>query len=155
MTPAEIALARRIIACGLPTEILMGRQHGTYDRPVWIPAGTLTGMVVGDTRRDSRGILWRFVSADPAVVLLPVLDDFALLGWLITEARRRLDQPHLRTRWSKSGQRWEVYGDSGKYGNVVGHYVSVGPTEIEALTAALEAAKNQIEAANAAKEPTE
>ena len=140
MTPEEIALARRIIACGLPvpaysriSSLLLSLLFD-YDK--------LTQEHVGlDGYDEVTRIMWQVVATDTGPELLPVLTDFALLGWLITEARRLLDEPHLRTRWSKSGQRWEVYGDSHKWQHIAGHHVGTGDTEVEALVAALEAAK--------------
>ena len=126
MTPAEIGLARRIVAL-LPEEMI------PLSRDVW-------GGTPGERRVIGR-LLWQAV--DDKADWLPVLEDYALLGWLITEARRRLDEPHLRTRWSKSGQRWEVYGDSAKWRNIVGYHAGVGETEVAALVAALEAAKEK------------
>lgn len=126
MTPGEIDLARRIVACGLP-----------------VPSPAPKKAIV----RNDDGTCFdpevRVLFVDTGPELLPVLDDYALLGWLITEARRSLDEPHLRTRWSKSGQRWEVYGDSAKWRNIVGYHAGVGETEVAALVAALEAARKE------------
>ena len=142
MTPAEIDLARRIIACGLPAP---AHRPSMFADSVIAKLGNevvATHHNAGSTDYDpATRILWQVVTTDTGPELLPVLEDYALLGWLITEARRRLDEPHLRTRWSKSGQRWEVYGDSAKWRNVVGYHAGVGETEVAALVAALEAAK--------------
>lgn len=135
MTPQEIALARRIVALGLPVPTCV-KHYGALT--VRDSSGEWVDIGAGGTIRGESGLLFAWI---PGPELLPVLTDFALLGWLITEARRRLGEPHLRTRWSKSGQRWEVYGDSVKWRNVVGSYAGFGDTEVEALTVALEAVK--------------
>ena len=140
MNAEEIALARRVVACGLPVPkwpyyVRHDQVHGfATSETMFVPGGSVA-------RDPDTGLTYRPVWTGEKLELLPVLDDFALLGWIITEARHRLNESHLRARWSKSSQRWEVYGDSHKWQHIAGHHVGTGDTEVEALVAALEAAK--------------
>ena len=98
MTPKEIADARRLIACGLPVPTFTPGEGGgcaewqTAPATPAIPRPSTweTELAIGDTCRPfgstpSAGLLFRCVATDTGPELLPVLDDFALLGWVITE----------------------------------------------------------------------
>jgi len=101
MSPKDIADARRLIACGLPVPTFTPGEGGgcaewqTAPATPAIPRPSTweTELAIGDTCRPfgstpSAGLLFRCVATDTGPELLPVLDDFALLGWVITELER-------------------------------------------------------------------
>ena len=145
MTPAEIALARRIIACGLPVPAHTVANGGicaswevapatpsvphasTWEAELWPgdtcrPFGTTT----------SAGLLFRCVATGTGPKLLPVLDDFALLGWLILELESATGST---VEYMSTEDGWITLID-GEH-NTISHK----ETRIEALVAALEAAQ--------------
>jgi len=143
MTPAEIDLARRIVACGLPVPTSTSGDGGIAVK--WDTEGPNESgffarqwaceLEPGETCRPfgitpSAGILFVCVATDTGPELLPVLDDYALLGWLITElervAKSRCDIFEMLDGWCVQAEGWRA---------------CEAPTRIEALLAALEAAK--------------
>ena len=164
MTPAEIGLARRIVACGLPVPTVGVDDDGITVKWDTVPPDDsgffsrqwMCEPEIGDTVRPfgiapSAGILFVCVATDAGPELLPALDDYALLGWLITELERvtksgcdifevteaPLDMVAvlLGTSTTKIGKTvcWSV--------STGGPDCHDGDTRIEALVAALEAAK--------------
>ena len=139
MTPAEIDLARRIIACGLP--VPQPRHRSFFDTDAIVVK--LGNEVVatchnpGSTDYDpATRILWQVVTTDTGPELLPVLDDYALLGWLTHRFRAVYGSLASTTPnpYVPDAQLWSTYAANGDE-------ITSGPTEIEALVAALEAAK--------------
>jgi len=133
MTPDQIPLARRVIACGLPVPHHAVSRDGAAMTVglgnCVIPWRHNTGSV--DYDPDTR-IMWRVVATHTGPELLPVLDDFALLGWLIHELERVTGST---PEYISTEDRWFVVIDDGR--TVTG----LGKTRIEALVAALEVAK--------------
>ena len=81
-------------------------------------------------------ILFACTTTDTGPELLPVLTDFALLGWLIQRFRAVYGSLASTTpnTLSPAAQLWSTYATDG-------HEITSGPSEIRALVAALEAAK--------------
>jgi len=101
MTSTEIALARRIIACGLPVPTFTSGDGGIAvkwdtegpDESGFFARQWACELKPGETCRPfgiapSAGILFACIKTDTGPELLPVLDDFALLGWLQFEIER-------------------------------------------------------------------
>jgi hypothetical protein len=131
MNAQEIALARRIIACGLSV------PHHIVD----------TGCVIATLSTDENPeryypgahgfdpatrIMWQVVATGTGPKLLPVLDDFALLGWLILELESATGST---VEYMSTEDGWITLID-GEH-NTISHK----ETRIEALVAALEAAQ--------------
>ena len=139
MTPKQIATARALVALGLAkpnpwdlSDLLLA----TLNRGRRIEAEH-----VGLSGYDSETrIMWTVVATDTGPELLPALDDWALLGWLIAELERVTgdvcDITEIGYELGMSDdypKNWQVHVD--KCTPVC------APTRIEALTAALKAAK--------------
>ena len=152
MTPAEIDLARRIVACGLPAP---AHRPSMFADSVIAKLGNevvATHHNAGSTDYDpATRILWQVVTTDTGPELLPVLDDYALLGWLITELERvaKSGCDIFEVTEAPLDMVAVLLGTSpAKIGKTVCWSVSTGgpdchdgDTRIEALVAALEAAK--------------
>ena len=124
----NIPLALRLIACGLT--VPETRPH--YAGGVW---GLETGHVIPGATCEWQRLLFVCVATDDGPRLLPVLDDFALLGWVTTKLRA-LYGPHSGVVPNPNEPPiavWGVYDDDG-------NLICDAPTELEALTAAWEAA---------------
>ena len=139
MSPTEIDLARRIIACGLPVPRPRHRSFFDTDAIV-VKLGSevvATCHNPGSVDYDpATRILWQVVTTDTGPELLPVLDDYALLGWLIHRFRAVYGSLASTTPnpYVPDAQLWSTYAANGDE-------ITSGPSEIEALVAALEAAK--------------
>jgi hypothetical protein len=104
VSPKDIADARRLIACGLPVPTFTPGEGGgcaewqTAPATPAIPRPSTweTELAIGDTCRPfgstpSAGLLFRCVETDTGPELLPELEDFALLGWLMTDGETRIE----------------------------------------------------------------
>ena len=154
MSPTEIDLARRIIACGLPVPRPRHRSFFDTDAIV-VKLGSevvATCHNPGSVDYDpATRILWQVVTTDTGPELLPVLDDYALLGWLITELERvtKSGCDIFEVTEAPLDMAAALLGKSeARIGKTVCWSVSTGgpdchdgDTRIEALVAALEAAK--------------
>jgi len=102
----EIALARRLIACGLPVPAYTVANGGICASWEVAPATPSVPYAStwevelwpGDTCRPfgtapSAGLLFGYVATDTGPELLPVLDSPMLLGWLIAELERAIGTP--------------------------------------------------------------
>jgi hypothetical protein len=160
MTPAEIALARRIIACGIPVPactVANGGICATWDTAPATPAVPRAStweveLWPGDTCRPfgttpSAGLLFRCVATDAGPELLPALDDFALLGWLLRRLRDIRQNELLYATWDMMLNCWAVREPSRYWDR--GH-VSSGESEISATVKAIEWKVAALEAAKAA-----
>ena len=151
----NIPLALRLVACGLPVPTFTpGKDGGCAS---WITSGKgddsrhwEVELATGDTCRPfgtdpAAGLLFRCVTTDDGPRLLPVLDGFALSGWIKAEISKLVGGfvgsfPY----YSKTSQGWHVVVDGPDMpdGPIESAILNCGPeaTEIEALTAAWEAA---------------
>lgn len=142
MTPQQIPLARRIIACGLPTPAFTACEGGgvstwpTFETHEWE-----VELSAGDTCRPfgaaaPTGLLFACVATDTGAELLPVLEDFALYGWLVQKLRAnygRLSRTTPNTH-EPADHLWSTF-------DAEGDKITSAKTEVEALVAALEATK--------------
>ncbi len=130
--------ARRIIALGLD---IPNWEYSPLNEAFVVDYCPTIYLGKGAKYRHPRtGILWTELVVDGTHELLPALDDYALLGWLIAELERIVgpvdiidnSEPglNLPPEWSVS--RCADWRDGPDYN---------GETRIEALTAALKAAK--------------
>ena len=130
----NIPLALRLIACGL--DMPRNEPSKTFGGVPFIAIPAVkTKLLVGMDWRSPRGLLYTVVATDDGPRLLPVLDDFALLGWVTTKLRA-LYGPHSGVVPNPNEPPiavWGVYDDDG-------NLICDAPTELEALTAAWEAA---------------
>ena len=138
MTPDQIPLARRIVACGLPMPNHSHSKDGDIVTVYWkseLEALHYRGLFVGDTFTWNHSrLMYACVATETGPELLPVLDDFALLGWLITELERATGG-HVDVRQPEhEDYNWRVLGANGQ--ELIFAY-----SRLEALIAALEAAK--------------
>ena len=131
--PPKTDLALRLIACGLPVP-----HHFVDDGEVIVRLSEDVSPQFyspGDSGYCPKTrIMWTVVTTDSGPQLLPVLDDPMLLGWLILELER------------VTGQRCNLYElreDCWRVAMPIGGtYRAIdGDTRIEALIAAMEAAK--------------
>ena len=135
MSPTEIDLARRIIACGLPVPRPRHRSFFDTDAIV-VKLGSevvATCHNAGSTDYDpATRILWQVVTTDTGPELLPVLEDYALLGWIITELGRVSGKSVGITPYLDD---WVITAGPNIF--------RISDTRIEALVAALEAARKE------------
>lgn len=137
MTPAEIDLARRVVACGLPAP---AHRPSMFADSVIAKLGNKVAAThhnAGSTDYDpATRIMWQVVTTDTGPELLPVLEDYALLGWLTHRFRAVYGSLASTTPnpYVPDAQLWSTYAANGDE-------ITSGPSEIEALVAALEAAK--------------
>ena len=130
MTPEQkTTLARRLIACGLPVPTFTSLIP---TRGIWVP---------GHRGYDhATRIMWQVVATDTGPELLPVLTDFALLGWVIAEVERLIGGPI--DMYSSPADDYDE--DGGNYDEVYrgGTVLKIGTgrSRIKALTVAWEAA---------------
>ena len=134
MTPAEIDLARRIIACGLPVP-----RHRSFPdgNAIVVKLGNevvVTYHNAGSTDYDpATRILWQVVATDTGPELLPVLDDYALLGWLYFQLKEHGHPIKIGYTVSPFAHTAQPFAGP----------TSIGNTLVEALVAALEAARKE------------
>jgi hypothetical protein len=146
MSPKDIALARRIIACGFPVPTFTPGVEGGCAEWETAPATSTweAELAIGGKCRpfgstSSAGLLFRCVATDTGPELLPVLEDFALVGWLITELERIVGPVDINVPLRADDPEWQVTSGSAGRGDTCRYYRA--PTRVEALTAALKAAK--------------
>lgn len=135
MEPKDKELARRIIACGLTKP-----NHWIKGTVATIQTTAQLQVDCGHLWRNpytngEGGILWTFVTTETGPELLPVLEDFALLGWLVAEIER-VSQKQVGVYQSSDCPTWWACMDFAD-----AEQCFEGASRIEALTAALEAAK--------------
>ena len=135
----NIPLALRLIACGLPVPTFTpGKDGGCAS---WITSGEgddsrhwEVDLSIGDTCRPfgtdpAAGLLFRCVTTDDGLRLLPDTSDPLLIGFVLSECRKRW--PYIGTWYAPSHPGW-MAGLGGRRW--------YAETEIEALTAAWESA---------------
>lgn len=137
MTPKDITLARRIIACGLPVP-----KHFASADNVSVIATLSQSPHSNRYNPGDRGhcpktrIMWQLVTAETGPELLPVLDDFALYGWLVQRLRAVYGRLSSTTPngHEPAARLWSAY-------DAEGDEIASAETEVEALITALEAVK--------------
>ena len=125
----NIPLALRLIACGL--DMPRNEPSKTFGGVPFIAIPAVkTKLLVGMNWRSPRGLLYTVAATDDGPRLLPDTSDPLLIGFLLAECRKRW--PYIGTWYAPSHPGW-MAGLGGRRWHA--------ETELEALTAAWEAAK--------------
>ena len=131
----NIPLALRLVKCGLPMPIHANRLSCLILSTLQ-DGDPLTKEHVGLGGCDpATRLMFTVVATDDGPQLLPVLDDYAVYGWLIQKFRTVYGALASTTpnTHEPAAQLWSTYAEDG-------HEITSGPTEIEAIVLALEAA---------------
>jgi hypothetical protein len=130
MTPTDREIVRHIISLGLDTP---NWEYSPRNEAFVVDYCPTIYMGKGAKYRHPRtGILWTELVTDGTHELLPDVDDYALLGWLITELERETGST---VEMVSTEDGWIILIDGQHNG------ISHQETRIEALTAVLKAAK--------------